>query len=54
MAIETSQTRRTVFVVSPRRGAVFLDGKNPKLRERDRVAAAHRPVIGQAAYAHHR
>lgn len=46
--------RRNVFVVRTSSGADFLEGFKRNLRESDRVAAAHRPVIGQAAYAHHR
>ena len=47
--------RRNVFVVRTSNGADFLDGFKRTLRESDRVAAAHRPVIGQQpAFAHGR
>ena len=45
--------RRNVFVVRTSNGADFLEGFKRNLRESDRVAAAHRPVIGQQpAFAH--
>ena len=46
--------RRNVFVVRTSNGANFLEGFNRNLRESDRVAAQHRPVIGQQqpAFAH--
>ena len=43
--------RRNVFVVRTSNGAEFLEGFKRNLRESDRVAAAARPIIGQAAYA---
>ncbi|MDQ3247365.1 MAG: MarR family winged helix-turn-helix transcriptional regulator [Pseudomonadota bacterium] len=47
--------RRNVFVVRTSNGADFLEGFKRKLRESDRVAAAHRPIIGQSpAFAHQR
>ncbi|HEX6409903.1 MAG TPA: MarR family winged helix-turn-helix transcriptional regulator [Sphingomicrobium sp.] len=47
--------RRNVFVVRTSNGADFLEGFKRNLRESDRVAAAHRPVIGQQpAFAHGR
>ena len=46
--------RRNVFVVRTSNGANFLEGFKRNLRESDRVAAQHRPVIGQQqpAFAH--
>jgi DNA-binding MarR family transcriptional regulator len=46
--------RRNVFVVRTSSGADFLEGFKRNLRESDRVAAQHRPVIGQQqpAFAH--
>ena len=47
--------RRNVFVVRTSNGTDFLEGFKRNLRESDRVAAAHRPVIGQQpAFAHGR
>jgi DNA-binding MarR family transcriptional regulator len=48
--------RRNVFVVRTSSGADFLEGFKRNLRESDRVAAQHRPVIGQQqpAFAHGR
>lgn len=48
--------RRNVFVVRTSNGADFLEGFKRNLRESDRVAAQHRPVIGQQqpAFAHQR
>ena len=48
--------RRNVFVVRTSNGAEFLEGFKRNLRESDRVAAQHRPVIGQQqpAFAHGR
>jgi DNA-binding MarR family transcriptional regulator len=46
--------RRNVFVVRTKDGADFLEGFKHNLREGDRASAANRPVIGQAAFAHHR
>ena len=48
--------RRNVFVVRTSNGADFLEGFKRNLRESDRVAASHRPVIGQQqpAFAHGR
>ena len=48
--------RRNVFVVRTTTGADFLEGFKRNLRESDRVAAQHRPVIGQQqpAFAHGR
>ena len=48
--------RRNVFVVRTSTGADFLEGFKRNLRESDRVAAQHRPVIGQQqpAFAHGR
>ena len=48
--------RRNVFVVRTSNGTDFLEGFKRNLRESDRVAASHRPVIGQqqAAFAHGR
>ena len=48
--------RRNVFVVRTSTGADFLEGFKRNLRESDRVAAPHRPVIGQQqpAFAHQR
>jgi DNA-binding MarR family transcriptional regulator len=48
--------RRNVFVVRTSIGAEFLEGFKRNLRESDRVAAQHRPVIGQQqpAFAHQR
>jgi DNA-binding MarR family transcriptional regulator len=47
--------RRNVFIVRTSSGAQFLEGFKRNLRESDRVAAAHRPIIGQApAFAHQR
>ena len=46
--------RRNVFVVRTSNGANFLEGFKRNLRESDRVAAQHRPDIGQQqpAFAH--
>ena len=47
--------RRNVFVVRTTNGTDFLEGFKRNLRESDRVAAAHRPIIGQQpAFAHQR
>ena len=48
--------RRNVFVVRTTTGADFLERFKRNLRESDRVAAQHRPVIGQQqpAFAHGR
>ena len=48
--------RRNGFVVRTTTGADFLEGFKRNLRESDRVAAQHRPVIGQQqpAFAHGR
>ncbi len=47
--------RRNVFVVRTSDGADFLEGFKRNLRESDRTAAAHRPIIGQSpAFAHQR
>ena len=47
--------RRNVFVVRTSNGAEFLEGFKRNLRDSDRAAAAHRPIIGQApAFAHQR
>jgi DNA-binding MarR family transcriptional regulator len=42
------------LVVRTKDGADFLEGFKHNLRESDRASAANRPVIGQAAFAHHR
>ncbi|MBA3510980.1 MAG: winged helix-turn-helix transcriptional regulator [Sphingomonas sp.] len=47
--------RRNVFVVRTSNGADFLEGFKRNLREGgDGAAAAHRPIIGTAAFAHQR
>ena len=47
--------RRNVFVVRTNNGAEFLEGFKRNLRDSDRAAAAHRPIIGQSpAFAHQR
>ena len=46
--------RRNVFVVRTTDGADFLEAFKRNLRESDRVAAAHRPIIGAPAFAHQR
>ena len=46
--------RRNVFVVRTSSGADFLEGFKRNLREGDTPSAAHRPAIGQPAYAHQR
>ncbi len=49
--------RRNVFVVRTKNGAEFLEGFKRNLREGGgdgQSSAAHRPIIGQAAYAHQR
>src|SRR6187399_1418452 len=46
--------RRNIFVVRTRDGAEFLEDFKRNLRDSDRSAAANRPVIGQAAFAHQR
>ncbi len=46
--------RRNIFVVRTSNGTDFLEGFKRNLRDSDRGDAAHRPVIGQAAFAHQR
>ena len=46
--------RRNVFVVRTNNGADFLEGFKRNLRDGDGATIAHRPIIGQAAYAHQR
>src|SRR6185369_7120384 len=44
--------RRNVFVVRTSEGAEFLEGFKRNLREGGDTSAAHRPIIGQPAFAH--
>ena len=46
--------RRNVFVVRTSNGAEFLEGFKRNLRDGGDTGAAHRPIIGQAAFAHQR
>jgi len=47
--------RRNVFVVRTSNGADFLEGFKRNLRDgNDAGSAVHRPIIGQAAFAHQR
>jgi len=46
--------RRNVFVVRTSDGTEFLEGFKRNLRESDRAGGTHRPIIGQAAFAHQR